>query len=72
MGCLLCVLEVQQFAVWEKDAKDESGFIGWSYLDLFPRGMAHTQSCFSLPLIQCSTYRVEILACGRVGSPRWL
>ena len=30
--------EVQQFAVWEKDAKDESGFIGYCYLDLFPRG----------------------------------
>ncbi|KAG6866294.1 hypothetical protein C0991_006390 [Blastosporella zonata] len=29
--------EVQQFAVWEKDAKDESGFIGYCYLDLFPR-----------------------------------
>ncbi|EKM49553.1 uncharacterized protein PHACADRAFT_265095 [Phanerochaete carnosa HHB-10118-sp] len=29
--------EVQQFAVWEKDAKDESGFVGWCYLDLFPR-----------------------------------
>ncbi|RDB18055.1 Thimet oligopeptidase [Hypsizygus marmoreus] len=29
--------EVQQFAVWEKDAKDESGFVGYCYLDLFPR-----------------------------------
>lgn len=29
--------DVQQFAVWEKDAKDESGFIGYCYLDLFPR-----------------------------------
>ncbi|KAG6856420.1 hypothetical protein H0H87_004639 [Tephrocybe sp. NHM501043] len=29
--------EVQQFAVWEKDAKDETGFIGYCYLDLFPR-----------------------------------
>ncbi|KAJ2935191.1 hypothetical protein H1R20_g1938, partial [Candolleomyces eurysporus] len=29
--------EVQQFAVWEKDAKDQSGFIGYCYLDLFPR-----------------------------------
>ncbi|KAF8432220.1 hypothetical protein L210DRAFT_3650517 [Boletus edulis BED1] len=29
--------EVQQFAVWEMDAKDESGFIGYCYLDLFPR-----------------------------------
>jgi Zn-dependent oligopeptidase len=30
--------EVQQFAVWEKDAKDDSGFVGYCYLDLFPRG----------------------------------
>lgn len=30
--------EVQQFAVWEQDAKDESGFVGYCYLDLFPRG----------------------------------
>ena len=30
--------DVQQFSVWEKDAKDESGFVGYCYLDLFPRG----------------------------------
>ncbi|TBU62281.1 metallopeptidase MepB [Dichomitus squalens] len=29
--------DVQVFAVWEKDAKDESGFVGYCYLDLFPR-----------------------------------
>lgn len=29
--------DVQQFAVWEKDAKDGNGFIGYCYLDLFPR-----------------------------------
>ncbi|KIM89266.1 hypothetical protein PILCRDRAFT_61316 [Piloderma croceum F 1598] len=29
--------EVQQFAVWESNAKDESGFVGYCYLDLFPR-----------------------------------
>jgi metallopeptidase MepB len=29
--------DVQQFAVWENDAKDESDFIGYCYLDLFPR-----------------------------------
>ncbi|KAF8447276.1 peptidase family M3-domain-containing protein, partial [Boletus edulis BED1] len=32
--------DAQQFAVWEMDAKDESGFIGYCYLDLFPRGKA--------------------------------
>ncbi|KDR70896.1 hypothetical protein GALMADRAFT_254514 [Galerina marginata CBS 339.88] len=29
--------DVQAFAVWEKDAENESGFIGYCYLDLFPR-----------------------------------
>ncbi|KAI9567715.1 hypothetical protein HD554DRAFT_2205377 [Boletus coccyginus] len=29
--------DVQQFAVWEKDAQDDSGFIGHCYLDLYPR-----------------------------------
>ncbi|TFY69553.1 hypothetical protein EVJ58_g360, partial [Rhodofomes roseus] len=29
--------DVQQFAVWENGAKDESGFVGYCYLDLFPR-----------------------------------
>jgi hypothetical protein len=31
--------EVQAFAVWDKDAKDGKGFMGWCYLDLFPRRM---------------------------------
>ncbi|KAG9310225.1 Metalloprotease [Chiua virens] len=29
--------DVQQFAVWEKDAQDDSVFVGYCYLDLFPR-----------------------------------
>jgi Zn-dependent oligopeptidase len=29
--------DVQAFAVWEKDAKAGEGFVGWCYLDLFPR-----------------------------------
>ncbi|KAJ7794145.1 hypothetical protein B0H14DRAFT_2923888 [Mycena olivaceomarginata] len=29
--------DVQQFSVWEKGTTDESGFIGYCYLDLFPR-----------------------------------
>ena len=33
-------LEVQQFAVWDKDAKDESGSVGYYYLDPFPCGEA--------------------------------
>ncbi len=30
--------DVQQFTVWENGATDESGFVGYCYLDLFPRG----------------------------------
>ncbi|KAH9922802.1 metallopeptidase MepB [Epithele typhae] len=29
--------EVQMFSVWEKDATDATGFVGYCYLDLFPR-----------------------------------
>lgn len=29
--------DAQMFSVWEKDAKDESGFVGYCHLDLFPR-----------------------------------
>lgn len=32
------MVDVTQFAVWENDAKDGSGFVGYCYLDLFPRG----------------------------------
>src|ERR1700675_3878487 len=31
--------EVQQYAVWEQDSKDETGFVGYCYFDLFPRGL---------------------------------
>jgi Zn-dependent oligopeptidase len=30
--------ETQQFAVWDKSATDDNGFLGWCYLDLYPRG----------------------------------
>ncbi|KAG2069924.1 zincin [Suillus decipiens] len=36
--------EVQQFAVWEKDAKDESAFVGYCYLDLFPRAAKYSHA----------------------------
>ncbi|KAJ7288404.1 metallopeptidase MepB [Mycena rebaudengoi] len=29
--------DVQQYSVWNKDATDESGFVGYCYLDLYPR-----------------------------------
>lgn len=31
--------DVQVFRVWEADAKEESQFIGYCYLDLYPRGV---------------------------------
>lgn len=39
---------MQQFAVWEKDAKDESGFVGFCYLDLFPRGTFNPPHCITV------------------------
>jgi len=36
--------EVQQFSVWESDAKDESGFVGFCYLDLFPRASKYSHA----------------------------
>ncbi len=42
--------EVQAFQVWEKNAKDESDFVGYCYLDLFPRGMQNL-SCQIMFLI---------------------
>jgi Zn-dependent oligopeptidase len=38
--------DAQVFAVWAADAKDESDFVGYCYLDLFPRG---TLSLLSRP-----------------------
>ena len=34
--------DVQLFAVWAADAKDESDFMGYCYLDLYQRGMSIT------------------------------
>ncbi|KAF8158338.1 metallopeptidase MepB [Crassisporium funariophilum] len=36
--------EVQSFEVWDKDAKDESGFVGYCYLDLFPRAAKYSHA----------------------------
>lgn len=32
------LLDVQQYAVWEKNAQNQSDFLGYCYLDIFPRG----------------------------------
>lgn len=31
--------DVQKFAVWEKDPANDSGFLGYCYLDIYPRGV---------------------------------
>jgi metallopeptidase MepB len=36
--------DAQKYAVWEKDAKDESGFVGYCYLDLFPRASKYSHA----------------------------
>ncbi|OJA10579.1 hypothetical protein AZE42_04632 [Rhizopogon vesiculosus] len=36
--------EAKDFAVWDKDAKDESGFVGYCYLDLFPRAAKYSHA----------------------------
>jgi Zn-dependent oligopeptidase len=40
--------DAQVFAVWAADANDESDFVGYCYLDLFPRG---TPSYFSTAVL---------------------
>ena len=58
---LLSCEDVQAFSVWEKDAKDASGFVGYCYLDLFPRGMRFSfiKSCS----FDSGLDRGEIFAC---------
>lgn len=51
----IAILDVQHFAVWKKDAKDESGFVGYCYLDLFPRGMSSLISISLLDTDNCAT-----------------
>ncbi|KDQ54212.1 hypothetical protein JAAARDRAFT_135927, partial [Jaapia argillacea MUCL 33604] len=37
-------VEVQQFAVWRDNAKSEDDFVGYCYLDLFPRESKHSHA----------------------------
>ena len=48
--------DVQMFSVWEDGAKDESGFIGYCYLDLFPRGMSALINLPAIPWIPPSLF----------------
>ena len=47
--CLISPAEVQQYSVWKKDAKTPEDFLGYCYLDLFPRSKAKLLSDFGLP-----------------------
>ena len=67
---LMILEDVQAFSVWEKDAKDASGFVGYCYLDLFPRGMhffPHRLCPFDSRL-----NRGEIFACCCLAPLGWL
>ncbi|KAF5338907.1 hypothetical protein D9611_008754 [Ephemerocybe angulata] len=48
--------EVQAFAVWNKNAKDASDFIGYCYLDLFPRESKYSHAAV-WPLLSGYTKR---------------
>jgi Zn-dependent oligopeptidase len=43
--------DAQVFAVWAADAKDERDFVGYCYLDLFPRGALYCVSPFSTAVL---------------------
>ncbi|KAI0789664.1 metallopeptidase MepB [Abortiporus biennis] len=42
--------DVQQFEVWQNDAKDSSDFIGYCYLDLFPRESKYSHAAVWDPI----------------------
>jgi Zn-dependent oligopeptidase len=42
--------DVQLFAVWNADAKDELDFVGYCYLDLFQHGVSSYVYAFFLPI----------------------
>jgi Zn-dependent oligopeptidase len=42
--------DVQLFAVWNADAKDELDFVGYCYLDLFQRGVSPCVYAFFPPI----------------------
>ena len=46
--------DVQLYSVWEKGATDASGFLGYTYLDLYPRGrhvQRHFRNIPTLPIL---------------------
>jgi Zn-dependent oligopeptidase len=49
-GYLSYPIEVQQYSVWKKDAKGPEDFIGYCYLDLFPRSKSNPSSGFAFQL----------------------
>lgn len=37
----LLYADVKAYSVWKAGTKDETGFVGYTYLDLYPRGRSH-------------------------------
>ncbi|KAJ3515380.1 hypothetical protein NLJ89_g1791 [Agrocybe chaxingu] len=62
--------EVQAFSVWEKDAKDASDFIGYCYLDLFPRGYTRMLP-FGLSSLATTVLMDRGVTLWRPWSPIW-
>jgi hypothetical protein len=66
--------DAQMFTVWAADAKDESDFVGYCYLDLFPRGALFCLYTFLPPSVcrACGVIRIQVWSCGCLALAPWL